>query len=334
MADVARIAGVSPQTVSRALRGHPHVTEVTRRQVEAAVAETGYRRAGFARALVTGRSMTIGVLTHESEYYARSAMMLGVQQATRERGYFVSAAGTTSVSSAAVTEAIERLRDQGVDGLVIALPIWDEVSLAKSTDGVPTAVIDGLGSAADEIVVVDQHRAGRLATEHLIGLGHTAIWHVAGPQAWTDASGRTTGWSAALTEAGLDVPPVLHGDWSPESGHRLGLVLARMPEVTAVFVSSDEMAFGVVRALVESGRRVPEDVSVVGMDDIALARFGSPPLTTVRQPFGELARIAVEHVIDLIDDPHHATEPIVLQADLVVRASTAPPPERTLAGTD
>ena len=208
------------------------------------------------------------------------------------------------------------------------------MSLAKSTDGVPTAVIDGLGSAADEIVVVDQHRAGRLATEHLIGLGHTAIWHVAGPQAWTDASGRTTGWSAALTEAGLDVPPVLHGDWSPESGHRLGLVLARMPEVTAVFVSSDEMAFGVVRALVESGRRVPEDVSVVGMDDIALARFGSPPLTTVRQPFGELARIAVEHVIDLIDDPHHATEPIVLQADLVVRASTAPPPERTLAGTD
>lgn len=324
MADVAQIAGVSPQTVSRVLRDHPNVTEVTRRQVEAAVAQVGYRRTGFARALVTGRSMTIGVLTHETDFYAPSSMMLGVQRATREHGYFVSAAGTTSVSPAAITEAIERLRDQGVDGLVIAVPIWDQVSLRKAASGVPTAVIDGAGSSADEIVTVDQHAAGRIATEHLLALGHQTVWHIAGPAAWQDASGRTNGWAEALREAGRVEPPILYGDWSPESGYRNGLVLGRMDEVTAVFVSSDEMAFGVIRALTEMGRRVPDDVSVIGMDDIALAKFSSPPLTTVRQPFEYMGHLAAEHVLALIADPTTEPETVVIDPELIVRGSTAP----------
>lgn len=326
MADVASIAGVSAQTVSRVLRGHPNVTEVTRLQVEAAVEQTGYRRTGFARALVTGRSMTIGVLTQETDFYARSSMMLGVQRATRDHGYFVSAAGTTSMSPAAITEGIEHLRNQGVDGLVIAVPIWDQVSLLKSTDGVPTAVIDGLGSSADEIVTIDHEQAGRLATEHLLGLGHETVWHLAGPASWKDAAGRTVGWSSALREAGRTEPPVLYGDWSPESGYRNGQVIARMPDATAVFVSSDEMAFGLIRALFEAGKRVPEDVSVVGMDDIALARYAAPPLTTVRQPFEEMGRLAVDHVVALIESPDTVPETVVIQPELIVRGSTAPPP--------
>lgn len=324
MADVAAIAGVSPQTVSRVLRGLSNVTEITRLQVEAAVEQTGYRRTGLARALVTGRSMTIGFLAHETDFYARSSMMLGVQQATRQYGYFVSAAGTSSISPASVTEAIERLRDQGVDGFVIAVPIWDEVSLRRATGGLPTAVIDGAGSSADDIVVVDQERAGRIATDHLLELGHDTVWHVSGPASWKDASGRTIGWASALRDAGRSEPPVLFGDWSPESGYRNGLLLARMPEVSAVFVSSDEMAFGVIRALTEMGRRVPEDVSVVGMDDIALARYSTPPLTTVRQPFADMGRIAVEHVVALIDDPEAARETLTIQPELQVRGSSGP----------
>lgn len=327
MADVARIAGVSPQTVSRALRGLDNVSDLARLRVEAAVEETGYRRTGFARALVTGRSMTIGVLTHETDYYARSTMMLGIQRATRDSGYVVSAAGTTSLSAAAITEAIERLRDQGVDGLVIAVPIWDEVSLLKVTAGLPTVVIDGLSSSADEIVRVDQEQAGRLATEHLLDLGHQTVWHVSGPETWKDAAGRTAGWSAALRERGLAEPPILYGDWSPESGYRNGLLLGRMPDATAVFVSSDEMAFGVMCAFAELGRRVPDEVSVVGMDDIALARYACPPLTTIRQPFSEMGRIAVQEVLSLIEDPtpHHQT--VLLTPELITRSSTGPAPQ-------
>lgn len=324
MADVASVAGVSPQTVSRVLRGHPNVSEVTRLQVEDAVEKTGYRRTGLARALVTGRSMTLGVLTHESDQYAATAIMLGVNRAARERGYFVSAAGTTSVSPAAITAGVEHLRDQGVDGLIVAVPIWDELALGRVTNGLPTAVIDGASSSEDDVIALDQERSGRLATEHLLALGHETVWHLAGPASWKDASGRTTGWEKALLEAGRTVPPVLHGDWSADSGYRNGLIVARMPDATAVFVSSDEMAFGLIRALVEQGRRVPEDVSVVGMDDIPLARFAHPPLTTIRQPFQDMGRIAVEHVLDAIDDPEMARTRVTIAPELVVRDSTAP----------
>ncbi|MGG7452302.1 MULTISPECIES: LacI family DNA-binding transcriptional regulator [Plantibacter] len=328
MADVAAIAGVSPQTVSRVLRGLDNVTEVTRLQVEAAVEQTGYRRTGLARALVTGRSRTIGVLTHETDYYARSSMMLGIQRATHQHDYFVSAAGTTSLSAASITDAIDRLRNQGVDGLVIAVPIWDEVSLLRVTADLPTVVIDGLESFADEIVRVDQEAAGRMATEHLLDLGHETVWHLSGPTAWKDAGGRTTGWQAALRDRGIDEPPVLYGDWSPESGYRNGLLLGRMPDVTAIFVSSDEMAFGVLRALDELGRSVPGDVSVIGMDDIALARYASPPLTTIRQPFSEMGRVAVEHLLTLIEEPAAERETVVMLPELIVRESTAAPTTR------
>lgn len=323
MADVAELAGVSPQTVSRVLRGHPNVAEVTRLQVEDAVDRLGYRRTGLARALVTGRSMTIGVLTHETAQYSPAAIMLGVRTAARERGYFVSAAGTSSMSSAAIADGISHLRDQGVDGLVIAVPIWDEASLGRVTDGLPIAVIDGVASSAEDIITLDQEAAGRLATQHLIELGHETIWHIAGPSTWKDASGRTIGWEAALTEAGLAVPPVLHGDWTAESGYRNGLVIGRLPDVTAVFVSSDEMAFGVIRALAELGKRVPEDVSVIGMDDIPLAPFATPPLTTIRQPFELMGRTAVEHVLNAIDDPSAPREGLTIAPEIVLRASTA-----------
>ncbi len=326
MSDVARLAGVSAQTVSRVLSGHPNVSDLTRAQVTDAVERTGYRRTSLARALATGRSMTIGVVTYETDFYSRSAIMLGIQRATRGRGYSVSAAGTTSLATAAVGQAIERLRTQGVDGMVIALPIRDEPSLRELTEGVPTAVIDGLGSSADEIVAIDQVQAGRIATEHLLALGHTTVWHLGGPATWNDAAGRTTGWQQALEDAGRAVPPVLYGDWSAESGYRNGLVLGRLPDVTAVFVGSDEMAFGLIRALVDLGRRVPEDISVVAMDDIALARYCSPPLTTVRQPFQDMGRLAVEHVLALIDDPGAVRESVVVAPELVVRSSTAPPP--------
>ncbi|GAB3395785.1 LacI family DNA-binding transcriptional regulator [Humibacter soli] len=328
MADVASLAGVSPQTVSRVMRGHPNVSDVTRLQVEAAIEKTGYRRTGLARALVTGRSMTIGVLTHESDQYAGASMMLGIQRSARANGYFVSAAGTTSVSPAALSEAIEHLRNQGIDGLVVALPVWDEESLEHATAGLPTVVIDALASEVGEIIAMDQLAAGTIAVEHLLGLGHETVWHVAGPASWKDAAGRTTGWERTLREAGRTPPPVLHGDWTPESGYRNGQILARMDDVTAVFASSDEMAFGIMRALIEHGRRIPGDVSVVGMDDIALAPFAAPPLTTIRQPFEQMGRVAVDHVVRLIEETEAEGDAITITPELVIRQSTAAPGRR------
>lgn len=324
MADVAALAGVSPQTVSRVLRGLDNVSEATKAQVQVAVERTQYRRTGLARALVTGRSMTIGVLTHETDFYSRSSILLGAQRGTRKRGYHVSAAGVESLDPSEIVEAVERLRDQGVDGLLLAVPIWDESSLQRATAGIPTVVIDAAGPTRDEVITVDQHAAGRLATEHLLDLGHRTVWHISGPASWKGASGRTQGWADALRERGCEEPTVLYGDWSPESGYRNGQLLARIPDATAVFVSSDEMAFGVIRALSEAGRRVPEDVSVIGMDDIALARYATPPLTTIRQPFSEMARSAVHHVIDLIGDPAAVHEGTVVEPQLIERGSAGP----------
>lgn len=323
MSDVARVAGVSAQTVSRVLSDHPNVGESTRARVLAAVERTGYRRNRLARALVTGRSRTIGVVTHETDHYSTSAILLGIQTAARAGGYYVSTATTSSLSTDAIAEVVTRLLDQGVDGLLMAVPVREEASLGHLTRDLPTVVLDGMRSSATEVVAVDQAEAGRLATEHLLALGHDTVWHVAGPESWNDAIGRTAGWRAALTDAGREVPPVLYGDWSPESGYRNGTILGRMPDVHALFVASDEMAFGVLRALAELGRRVPDDVSVVGMDDIALAAYATPPLTTVRQPFHDIGRRAVEHVLALVADPATVHEPEVVHPELVVRGSTS-----------
>lgn len=326
MADVARLAGTSAQTVSRVLSGHPHVSEYTRQEVLAAVHQTGYRRTGIARALTTGRSMTIGVVYFESDpLYARSTITLGTQRAARDHGYVVSTAGTTSLSTAAIAEAIDRLRHQGVDGLVIAVPVHDDPSLVARTEGLPTVVVDGLGSISDAVVAVDQEAVGRLATQHLLDLGHSTVWHVGGPESWIDATGRSAGWARTLADSGRAAPPILYGDWSPDSGYRNGQVIARLPEVTAVFVASDEMAFGLIRALREMGRRVPEDVSVVSIDDISLAKYCDPPLTTIRQPFENLGRTAVEQVISFLEHPDAQRDDIFIEAELVIRGSTAPP---------
>lgn len=328
MNEVAQVAGVSAQTVSRVLSDHPHVNAATRAKVLAAVEQTGYRRNRLARALVTGRSRTLGVITHETDHYSTSAILLGAQTAARTQGYFVSTATTSSLSAPDVERAVERLLDQGVDGLLVAVPLREDASLGDLTRGLPTVVVDGMRSSATEVVAIDQIEAGRLATEHLLELGHETVWHIAGPESWNDAAGRTAGWRTALEEAGRTVPPVLYGDWSPASGFRNGALVGRMLEVTALFVASDEMAFGAIRALVELGRSVPQDVSVVGMDDIALAAYAAPPLTTIRQPFHDMGGRAVEHLLALLADPGTVHEPEVVHPELVVRQSTTQAPDR------
>lgn len=329
MADVARVAGVSAQTVSRALSGHPNVQEKTRAKVLAAVEQLGYRMNNAARMLSSGHSRTIGIVLLQTGFYSRTAVTLGVEEAARDAGYAVSSATSPSLEPAAVEEAMSRLADQGVDGIVLALPLIQVTRrIEELTTAIPTITIDGSRTSTTEIVAVDQSQAARLATQHLLDLGHETVWHVSGPAEWLDAVSRSEGWRSTLEAAGVTPPPELKGDWSPASGYHNGLILARIPEVTAVFVSSDEMAFGVIRAFHEQGRRVPEDISVVGVDDITLAEYCSPSLTTVAQPFGDMGRLAVEHLLRYIADPETTLAPASVEPELVVRASTGPAPER------
>lgn len=325
MLDVARLAGVSAQTVSRALSGHPNVQESTRARVLSAAEQLGYRKNNAARMLSSGRSRAIGVVTLQSGFYSRATVMLGIERAAREAGYSVAAISVASLDAAEIEDALVRLGDQGAEGIILSVPlIRSTPRIDELTRAIPTIATDGSRTSATEVVAVDQARTGRLATEHLLGLGHRTVWLVSGPSEWLDASSRTAGWRAALEEAGVEPPPELTGDWTPASGYRNGLILGRIPDVTAVFVASDEMAFGVIRALHELGRRVPEDVSVVGVDDIDLAEYCSPSLTTVAQPFAEMGALAVSHLLRAIDDPDAEPEPASVEPVLVVRASTAP----------
>ncbi len=324
MADVARTAGVSAQTVSRALRDAPNVNPETRRRVLAAVEQLGYRFNNAARVLSSGRSHTIGlVLLQSGGYYSRSAVTAGVEAAAGRAGFAVSIATIAGLDTALMERSLSKLADQGVDGIVIAVPLISVTQKMEDiTRDIPTVTLDGSRTEGARVLGIDQREAGRVATQHLLDLGHRQVWHVAGPDEWIEARQRRQGWQECLAEAGIEAPPPLEGDWSPESGYRQGQIIAMIPDVTAVFAASDEMAFGLIKALRERGRGVPEDVSIVGVDDIALAAYCHPPLTTVRQDFYQSGEAAVALLLDAGDGGS------VSAPALSVRASTAAPRSR------
>ncbi|TWE09265.1 LacI family DNA-binding transcriptional regulator [Rudaeicoccus suwonensis] len=327
MTDVAQMAGVSAQTVSRVLREHQHVKAETRAKVMAAVEQLGYRRNNAARMLSSGRSNVIGLVLLQTGFYSRTAVTLGIEGAARDAGFAITTVTTPSLQTHDVEQAMSLLADQGVDGIILSLPLISvSPRIEELTRSIPTITTDGSRTAMTEVVAVDQVDAAQLATQHLIDLGHRTVWHVSGPAEWLDASSRLEGWRRTLQEAGITPPPEVAGDWSPQSGYRAGQMLGRIPDVTAIFVASDEMAFGVIRALHEMGRRIPDDISVIGVDNIALSEYCSPSLTTVAQPFAQMGRLAVDHLLNLMDDPSQVPAPSTVQPQLIVRASTGPGP--------
>ncbi|MFC4057047.1 LacI family DNA-binding transcriptional regulator [Planomonospora corallina] len=326
MADVARLAGVSHQTVSRVLNDHPNVRAETRTRVMEAIDRLGYRRNLVARALVTRHSRTLGVVSFDTTLYGPASTVYGIEQAARAAGYFVSIVSLTSIDRAGVRDALGYLTEQAVDGIVVVAPQRSAArALTDLPAGAPVVAVEG-GAAGDvSTVSVDQVAGARLATEHLLGLGHETVWHVSGPSDWLEAEGRVEGWRAALAAAGRREPEMLVGDWSPRSGYEAGRRLAGMEDVTAVFVANDQMALGVLRAFAEEGVRVPERISVVGFDDIPESEFFSPPLTTVRQDFAAVGRRSIEMLLRRIETgERRGRETSVVPPRFVERASTAP----------
>lgn len=327
MRDVAQLVGVSAQTVSRALSDHPNVQPETRRAVKEAAKSLGYRRNATARALVTGKSNMIGVITLSTSSYSRMTLIVGIEREAAARGYSVTFVSITNLSARSLEDGLSRLVAQGVDGIITAIPLQDSSAEVENLLAeVPSVAIDTPLPAGEQVVGFDQADAARLAVEHLIQCGHTNIWHVAGPKDWIEAEARIAGWKCTLTDHQLPVPPEIYGDWSAESGYRAGLILGRMPDVSAVFVASDEMAFGLIKAVTELGRSVPQDISVVSIDDIELAPYCAPPLTTVRQPLEEMGRQAVHHLDALLNDelaPESETRTTVIVPELIIRSSTS-----------
>jgi DNA-binding LacI/PurR family transcriptional regulator len=329
MADVARLAGVSHQTVSRVSNGQSNLRPATRLRVEEAIRQLGYRPNSAARALVTKRSATIGVIGSKSGFWGPSSVHRTVQAAGREAGYFVSSVNVPDLTRDAVRDAVDHLRDQSVEGIVLIAANDEalEVAHAQEAVGIPVVVVEGSPYKARLTVGVDQVAGAELATRHLLDLGHHEIVHLAGPLQWTEARSRLQGWQNAMHTAGLRPSPYLEGEWTAESGYRVGAALAERTEVTAVFAANDQMALGVLRALWEAGRSVPGDVSVVGFDDIPEAGFMIPPLTTVRQDFTAVGHRAIEILQTAIAAPEPEAElpERLIQPELVVRASTAAP---------
>ncbi|MFE7794765.1 LacI family DNA-binding transcriptional regulator [Streptomyces sp. NPDC057460] len=328
MVDVAREAGVSHITVSRVLNGHPSVRPETRARVEAAVEKLGYRRNSVARALKTRRSSTIGVVIAGSELFELPRILLGVETAAKQAGYWVNLASWQGGSTSDLTETLQRLTDQSVEAIAVIAdrPVAVE-ALAGIVAGVPMTVVMS-GSVPNpglSFVELDQELGARLAVRHLLELGHRRIIHLTGALRTFDARARVEGWRAELdATAGAD-GDLLEGDFTGESGFRLAhdLFARRKGSPTAIFAGNDQMAMGVLAAFAELGVKVPDDVSLVGFDDIAGAGYMVPALTTIRQDFATLGRSSIELLLRMLRGEPAARERIA--PALVVRRSTAAP---------
>ena len=325
--DVAKLAGVSAQTVSRVSTGTDVVRPATRERVLRAMQQLGYTPNRAARALRNGTYGAIGLVAHRFGRTGEALTTEAVVRAAEAEDYAVTLLTVRDPAAEDWEPAAHRLPHQAIDGLII---IRAERATAESLalpQGMPVAVADSRFSGHYPSVVVDQVQGTRDATQHLLDLGHKNVHHLAGPEGSGPARVRAGAWQRCLEEAGIQPPRLWRGDWTPESGYLMGCQIAQDRSITAVFSANDDMAFGLIRALHEAGLRVPQDVSVVGFDAITLSEFSSPPLTTVRQDFNQ---IGVELVRLVLAQVRHGSETVrdrvLVPTDLVVRASTAPPP--------
>lgn len=325
---MARLAGVSHQTVSRVVNQHPNVRASTRRKVEAAISELGYRRNAAARTLVTRRSNTIGVITSASALWGPIGTLVALERAARQAGFHVNVAGMASINPAVVDATLRRFVDQGVDGIVVIAPEAAVSHIAEPfvTDVPVVLVAAGAEPAVGvQVTAVDQEGGARLAVRHLVELGHRDIAHISGPEPWFDATARLLGWRRELAAHDLSPGVVLSGDWTAASGfHAAGRLLERPTLPSAIFVANDLMATGVLKALRRAGVSVPDDVSVVGFDDMPGVDYLDPALTTVRQDLDALGRLCIDRLGRALDD--EPTAGATVPAELIVRDSTASPP--------
>lgn len=323
MYDVAALAGVSHQTVSRVLNNHPSIREATRAKVMLAIEQINYTPNAIARALATSRSHRFGILIDAPEQYGPNSALHGFEEAARELGYGVDAAMVSESFDAAA--GIEHLLAHGVEGVCVIAPRLSSLASARAAGGdLPIIVVASEAEPGRPTVAVDQRAGARLAVEYLVGLGHREILHLAGPLDWLDARARESEWRAVLAEHGLPVHDPVEGDWTADTGYRYGSESDEVLTATAIFTSNDQIALGLLHGLHDRGLRVPQDISVVGFDDIPEAAHFLPPLTTVRQDFRALGRLSVELLLEGLHGVAVDRSELIAP-ELVVRESAAAP---------
>ena len=327
--DVARRAEVSVASVSRVLTGAGAVTEATRKRVMEAVEVLQYVPHSGARSLSTSKTSTIGVILPDlyGEYF--SELIRGMDLAARALGYHLIVSSSHDDADEA-SAAIRSMRGR-VDGLIVLSPHLGAANLASSLAGrLPVLLMNGGADAGRPSIVVDNHGGAVEAIRHLISLGKRRIAHIAGPDGNLEAEARLAGYLQAMAEAGLPTT-IVEGAFTKASGHAAGVRLAAMPDrPDAVFAANDNMAVGAMLALQEAGLRVPEDLAIVGFDDVPLASLVHPGLTTLRINIAEMGRNALGRLVKLIQsagaaDADAACE--VVRPELVVRPSTNPATE-------
>jgi DNA-binding LacI/PurR family transcriptional regulator len=314
--DVARLAGVSTQTVSRVLNDYPGIRDETRQRVLDAVAALGYRMNNAARALGTRRSRIIGVVASDTALYGPSAGIAALEAAARERGRWVATAYADADDEESVLAAVGHLLAQGVDGIVLVAPhVGTRAAVERAAIAIPIVSLHAEPGAR-------QADGAGLTVAHLAELGHVRIAEIAGPSDWLESSVRSAGIAAAADRSGVAVVARWEGDWTAASGHahaaEVAAALAAPESPTGVVVANDQMALGLIAGLTERGIAVPAALSIVGFDDNPDAAFYTPALTTVRVDVAGEARRAVDGVLGAT-----GSEPTAPR--LVVRASTAQP---------
>lgn len=337
MREVAEQAGVSTQTVSRVLNHRPDVAPETRQRVQQIIDRLGYQANNVARSLVQGRSFTLGVVAWGLEYFGPSRTLSGVEQEASDLGYVLLLSLIRQPGNGDVVQLLRDVLARQVDGIVWAVPEIgsnrDWIRKESSRLPVPVVFLSMQPQPNLSVVAIDNRIAGRMATRHLLDVGYENVGLITGPLAWWEARQRQSGWQDALDEAGIPIERnlVVEGDWEAASGERgLRRLLEQRPDVEAVFVSNDQMALGALQAARKLGVRVPEDLALVGVDDIPESVYSCPPLSTVRQDMVELGRCAVRELgrtIQATQQGQALVEPktILLEPELIIRESSLVP---------
>ena len=321
--DVARLAGVSHQTVSRVLNDHPSIRAATRERVLEVMQDLQYTPNRAARALVTSRSQTIGVLSASSAQYGPASSIAAIESAARDQGYWVTAANIDASDPGSIGAALAHLSAQSIDGLVIIAPqVRVFRAIAAMHIDVPYVTLQSTELDESRALSVDQIAGARAATRHLISLGHRSIYHLAGPQDWIEAEARMRGFLEEMSANDVPTTAPILGDWTAEFGYYAGRELLSVRDFTAIFSSNDQMALGLMHAIREEGLDVPRDISIVGFDDIPEAAHFWPPLTTVRQDWTELGRRCVALLLGGAAGASVGARQTIVP-ELIVRRSTA-----------
>ncbi|SHJ25551.1 transcriptional regulator, LacI family [Tessaracoccus bendigoensis DSM 12906] len=322
---VASLAGVSHMTVSRVLNNHPNIKPDTRQRVLAVIEELNFRPNSAARALATQRNRRIGVLVEASSAYGPSTTLRGIELAAGLADYSVTSVSLHSERNGDTQAAVDQLTGQGIDALCIIAPRSSSLSaLRELNPGVPVLAIKADNDANFLTTSLDQQQGAMLAVDHLAELGHRDILHLSGPLDWLDARARERAFHTRSRDWKLRERPIVVGDWSADFAYDYAISLKRRPDFTAIFSANDEMALGLVHGFASRGIGVPEEVSIVGFDDVPLAAHFLPPLTTVRQDLRQLGSKVVGALISAAEG-REVPKRTKLPVELVVRESTAAP---------